>query len=78
MEGEPEVELEGLLHGGRNGLGNIHQPRFPMPRVEIPTFDGVNPRWWLRKCERMFDWYNILEGQRVSLASAYFNEVIDT
>ena len=48
-----------------------------MPRVDIPTFDGVSPQWWLQKCERMFDWYNIPDEQRISLASTYFNEVVD-
>lgn len=77
LGGEPEDELDGLNHERRNGQSNIHQPGFPMPWVDIPTFDGVNPRWWLRKCERMFDWYNIPEEQRVSLISAYFIEVVD-
>ena len=48
-----------------------------MPRIEIPALEGVNPRWWLRKCERIFNWHNIPRGQRVSLATAYFNEAVD-
>jgi len=22
----------------------------PMPKLEIPLFDGKNPRWWIRRC----------------------------
>jgi len=48
-----------------------------MPRLEIPVFEGDNPRWWVRKCERMFDWYDIPEVRRVPLAAAYFDDVVD-
>ncbi|XP_052203128.1 uncharacterized protein LOC127808594 [Diospyros lotus] len=56
---------------------NHHPPGFPMPRMEIPVFEGIHPRWWLRKCERLFEWYNVPRMQRVGLAVAYFNEVVD-
>ena len=32
-----------------------NQPSFPMLKLEIPMFDGINPRWWPRRCERMFN-----------------------
>lgn len=48
-----------------------------MPRMEISIFEGDNPRWWVRKCERMFEWYDISKGRRVSLAITYFNDVVD-
>ena len=40
-------------------------------------FEGINPKWWLRKCEQLFNWYNIPEGQRVALATTYFNDTGD-
>ena len=34
---------------------------FPTPKLGIPMFDGTNPRWWVRRCERMFSFYGVLE-----------------
>ena len=48
-----------------------------MPQMEIPVFERNNPKWWVRKCERMFDWYSILEGRRVALVAAYFDDMVD-
>jgi len=45
--------------------------------MEIPIFEAVNPRWWVRKCERVFEWNNVPMRQRVTLATTYFNEVVD-
>ena len=45
--------------------------------MEILVFKGDNPYWWVRKCEGMFEWYDISEGRRVSLAAAYFDNVVD-
>ena len=44
---------------------------------EIAVVEGINLRWWLRKCERLFNWYKIPEGQRVALATSYFNNTGD-
>jgi len=76
IEVEPK-EVEAMMDKGREVQGNPQHSGFPMPRMEIPVFEGINPRWWLRKCERMFDWYNILEGRRVTLVAAYFNDGVD-
>ena len=73
---DPEEELEGLMDRGQEGPVNPQHPRFPMSWMEIPTFEGVNSQWWLRKCEKMFEWYGIPERQRAPLAAAYFNDVV--
>lgn len=62
-------------------LGNQvapHSPGFPTPKLEIPMFDGTNPRWWVCRCERMFNFYRVLEQQRVTLVVAYLNDPGDT
>ena len=48
-----------------------------MPRIEILVFEGANPRWWIRKCERLFEWYNVPTERRVALAAAYFDDMVD-
>jgi len=45
--------------------------------MEIPVFEGTNPGWWIRKCERLFEWYNVPEERRVALAVAYFDDMVD-
>lgn len=85
-ENEPLLQ-RGMINpeeGGREELEVVggeeqvhHPPGFPMPWMEIPVFEGIHPRWWLRKCERLFDWYNVPGIQRVGLAATYFNEVVD-
>ena len=66
-----------MQHRDRGEQGQRQQLGFSMPRMEIPVFKGDNPRWWVRKCERMFEWYDIPEGRRVALATAYFDNVAD-
>ena len=50
---------------------------FPTPKWEILMFDGTNPRWWVRRCERMFSFYGVLEQRRVTLVDAYLNDAGD-
>ena len=52
-----------------------NQPNFPMLKLEIPLFDNQNPRWWVRRCERMFSVYNVPKQQKVTLATTYLNNV---
>ena len=59
IEVDPEEELEGILGRDKAEPPNHHHSGYPMPRMEIPTFEGVNLHWWVRKCERLFEWYNI-------------------
>ena len=54
-----------------------HPHGFPTPKLEIPMFDGTNPRWWVHRCERMFCFYGVLEQQRVTLAVTYLNDAGD-
>ena len=54
-----------------------NQPGFPMPKLEILLFDELNPRWLVRRYERMFSLYNVLDQQRVTLAFAYVNDAGD-
>ena len=59
-----------------NGTGS-HQTGLPMPKMEIPLFDGQNPRWWVRRCERFFQLYKVPEEQKVTMAATYLNDTTD-
>ena len=49
-----------------------------MPKMEIPLFDGHNPRWWARCCARVFSLHNVAEAQKVTFVAAYLNDEGDT
>jgi len=54
------------------------QPHFPMPKLDQPLFEGQNPQCWIRHCEKLFILYQIPEHQKITLASAYLNDVADS
>ena len=41
------------------------------PKVEFPTFDGLNPRQWVKKCAKYFNLCKIPDYQKVDLALMY-------
>lgn len=41
--------------------------------VEMPRFHGDNPESWVFQAERYFDFYNISEDHKLSLASFYLD-----
>lgn len=43
-----------------------------LPTIELPVFDGDNPRGWIRKCRKYLKMHNELPGQQwVEVASMY-------
>jgi len=48
-----------------------------MPRLEIPLFEGSKLSWWIRRCERFFQFYGVIENQRINIATAYLNDTAD-
>lgn len=67
-EMEPDIQ-------GRGFIPNHHHT--PVPRLEIPIFEGDKPRWWIRRCERFFTCYQVVESQKVNLAATYLNDMVD-
>ena len=61
----------------RNPQPTTHN-HVPMPRLEISAFEGKKPRWWIRKCKRFFQFYQITEDQKINLTVAYLNEVANS
>ncbi|KAL4289992.1 hypothetical protein GQ457_14G023380 [Hibiscus cannabinus] len=41
------------------------------PRIEFQTFDGTNPRGWIRKCQKYFAIFEVPENQKLELATMY-------
>ena len=74
---EHQVVQENVGVRRQGNVTGSNQIGLPMPKMEIPLFDGHNPRWWVRRCERMFSLYNVAEQQNVTLAAAYLNDTGD-
>jgi len=48
------------------------------PKVEFPTFDGSNPRNWVKKCAKYFNLCRISDDQKVDLALMYLQGKAET
>jgi len=48
-----------------SGLGKL-------PKIPFPTFDGDNPKLWIRQCENYFDMYDIDTSYWYKIASMHF------
>jgi hypothetical protein len=44
-----------------------------MPRMDVPRFDGENPKLWQLQCEDYFEMYNTSPHLWVRLASLQFS-----
>ncbi|XP_021765492.1 uncharacterized protein LOC110730018 [Chenopodium quinoa] len=51
--------------------GTLNRPQGMVPKIQFPTFDGSNPRIWIKKCSRYFSLCKIANEVRVDLASLY-------
>ena len=57
--------------------GNVaNKLNSPMPKLEIPIFEGEKPQWWIRRSERFFYHYRVAKENKVNMA-AYLNDVVD-
>lgn len=43
-----------------------------IPRSDFPKFDGDNPRWWKRQCEKYFRMYSVQSNLWVDFATMHF------
>lgn len=66
-QGIPDEVDQGVVQEvtGRNHQ-QWTQNHVPMPRLEIPMFEGKKPRWWVRRCGRFFQFYRIPEDQKIN------------
>uniref|UniRef100_A0A7C9CVQ1 Retrotransposon gag domain-containing protein n=2 Tax=Opuntia streptacantha TaxID=393608 RepID=A0A7C9CVQ1_OPUST len=58
---------------------NVDRNSFKLlPKPEFPSFDGSNPRNWVKKCSRYFALCNIPDSQRVDVASIHLTGKAET
>lgn len=52
--GGNNLDRQLLLHQKLGGNLSVTDPSASAPRVELPSFDGANPKLWQRRCEEYF------------------------
>ena len=67
-------------HGARGNAseGNSHRPP-TQPRgvhVDFPKFDGGDVLQWIFKADQFFEYYQIPDEQRITLASIHFEKEV--
>ena len=75
-KGNSEFSSQNLGFGARNGDMESGGPRNAFhfnPKVEFPSFDGVNVRNWIKKCVKYLSLCKIPDNQKVDLASMYLH-----
>lgn len=80
MDFEAELAISGEMFEERapdRRQAAQSQPHFLMPKLDL-SFEGHNPRWWIRRFEKLFALYQILEHQNITLALAYLNDVANS
>ena len=75
-------QVEPRNEGGRlfpinNGVNGGNNLQFS-PKVEFPTFDGNDPRGWIKKCTYYFGLCRINDNQKVDLASLHLRGPTET
>ncbi|PHT61706.1 hypothetical protein T459_34428 [Capsicum annuum] len=64
----------GLLSNPAQDVRKRHPPTPILPpKWELPQFEGHEPKVWIRKCERYFMQYRIIDENRVETAALYLN-----
>lgn len=65
-------------YGNPSGMGKsgstMNYVHTPLPCIDFPRFDGINPRAWILKCNSYFKLMpSIPDAQRVHLATMHFD-----
>lgn len=64
----------------KGSLGTLPNPFYyhemtqMLPKIELVTFEGKEPRAWLNKCVKYFEIYHVPVKQRVPLATLFLME----
>lgn len=66
--GDGLLPVPGVGHHGDDGRANQKLGwTFPIPKLEFPLFYGVDPKKWVRDCEKFFDVFHIRDDQRIRI-----------
>jgi len=79
MEKFAELTKERQLEVNEEISSNVDRNSFRfLPNLEFPSFDGCNPRNWVKKCPRYFALCKIPDAHRVDVASIHLTGKAET
>ncbi|XP_027170262.1 uncharacterized protein LOC113770100 [Coffea eugenioides] len=58
---------------GRREFRNVHK----LPKMDLPVFDGDNPREWIRKANKYFKIHGVEDDMKSEVAELYFRDRAD-
>ena len=64
----PFKKTESIVGNSMMGSLNAFSRR---PKIELPNFDGVNPRGWVKKCQKYFTIFAVNDHQKLEIAAMY-------
>ena len=64
----PFKKTESIVRNSMMGSLNAFSPR---PKIELPNFDKVNPRGWVKKCQKYFTIFAVNDHQKLEIAAMY-------
>lgn len=73
LETPKNFELGEPLQGADVRQNHFHN----FPKVELQFFEGQNSKSWIRKCQKYFDIYQILESQKLEIVAIYLERRAD-
>ncbi|KAH0672946.1 hypothetical protein KY290_025229 [Solanum tuberosum] len=69
----PNIRGGLLPNAAQDNRNRPQQPPIESPKWELPSFEGEEPKVWIRKCEKYFEQYRILDEQKVKSSVFYLN-----
>ncbi|KAH0720051.1 hypothetical protein KY290_006530 [Solanum tuberosum] len=73
-QGDVILPIPGQEHRNLRHQGILIHP----PKWEFPSFEGHQPKVWLRKCERYFNLHRTADDLKVEVATLYLNGMTET
>lgn len=61
-------------NSGKNSTSKIEKNNQSKPRLEFPKFSGKEINEWLYRAERVLEYYNIVEAQKVRMAALHLEK----
>lgn len=71
---KPKEQGSTSLVGGAAANANSESKGNHLPKIKLITFDGHEPRAWIKKCTKYFEVYKIPKEQMVGIASLFLIE----
>lgn len=69
----------GLAGSGTHAENEGGRPHHfqPKPKVELTMFNGTDVKYWVRQCNRNFEYYSTFERDKIPVVALYFDKNVE-